>query len=56
LDKIPEHPYWKRFTDKSFLPPYCLSCEHSFRCDGGCREAAHIVGGVLESLDPLMSV
>jgi len=55
LDRVPDHPYWKRFTEKSFLPPSCLPCEHSFRCDGGCREAAHIVGGVLESLDPLLS-
>jgi radical SAM protein with 4Fe4S-binding SPASM domain len=54
LDAVVEHPYWKRFTEKSFLPPLCLSCEHSFRCDGGCREAAHIVGGKLESLDPLL--
>ncbi len=56
LDQAPEHPYWKRFTEKSFLPPSCLSCEHSFKCDGGCREAAHIVGGVLESLDPLLEI
>jgi radical SAM protein with 4Fe4S-binding SPASM domain len=38
------------------LPSHCLGCEHSFRCDGGCREAAHIVGGQLESLDPLLVV
>jgi radical SAM protein with 4Fe4S-binding SPASM domain len=55
LDSVTEHPYWKRFTEKSFLPPSCLGCEHSFRCDGGCREAAHIVGGELESLDPLLA-
>ena len=54
LDQMAEHPYWKRFTDKSFLPQSCLPCEHSFRCDGGCREAAHIVGGQLESPDPLL--
>jgi len=54
LDRIAEHPYWKRFTEKSFLPSYCFGCEHSFRCDGGCREAAHIVGGEITSLDPLM--
>jgi len=54
LDQVPGHPYWLRFIEKSFLPPSCLSCEHSFRCDGGCREAAHIVGGKLESLDPLL--
>jgi radical SAM protein with 4Fe4S-binding SPASM domain len=54
LDNVPENPYWKRFTEKSFLPPSCLDCEYSFRCDGGCREAAHIVGGVLESPDPLL--
>ena len=54
LDEIVEHPYWKRFTKKFFLPSSCMSCEQSFICDGGCREAAHIVGGELESLDPLL--
>jgi len=55
VGQVAEHPYWRRFVDKAFLPGGCLRCEHSFRCDGGCREAAHIVGGKLEALDPLLS-
>ena len=56
LGTATEHPYWKRFTDKAFLPANCLACEHSSQCDGGCREAAHIVGGELSSPDPLLSI
>ncbi|MGL4941680.1 MAG: radical SAM protein [Thermoguttaceae bacterium] len=55
LEQLVDHAYWRRFTEKSFLPPHCQSCHLSVRCDGGCREAAHIVSGKLESLDPLLT-
>lgn len=56
LDAATEHPYWKRFTEKDFLPAVCHSCEQTSHCDGGCREAAHIVGGELASPDPLLVI
>ncbi len=45
--------YWQRFKKKDFLPEKCLGCYLSLQCDGGCREAAHIVGGKIDSPDPL---
>lgn len=44
--------YWQKFKKKDFLPKECAGCTASFECDGGCREAAHIVGGQMDSLDP----
>lgn len=55
LDHLKRHPYWMRFTRKDYLPPSCTSCSRMGRCDGGCREAAHIVGGEIDSEDPLLS-
>jgi radical SAM protein with 4Fe4S-binding SPASM domain len=48
-----ENDYWQRFKTKTFLPQMCHECAKSFQCDGGCREAAHIVGGALDSPDPV---
>lgn len=46
--------YWQRFKCKDFLPHGCANCALSLNCDGGCREAAHITGGSLDSIDPLL--
>ena len=48
-----ESDYWQKFKCKDFLPKYCTGCILSMLCDGGCREAAHIVNGRLSSIDPL---
>lgn len=45
--------YWQKFKCKEFLPKQCFGCMLSLECDGGCREAAHIVGGSINSRDPL---
>lgn len=45
--------YWQKFKHKDFLPKMCAGCASSLQCDGGCREAAHIVGGDLEASDPV---
>jgi len=47
-------PYWTTFTQKRFMPPECGGCDRRFDCDAGCREAAHIVGGSVDSPDPLL--
>lgn len=47
-------PYWTTFTQKRFMPPECGGCDKRFSCDAGCREAAHIIGGSVDSPDPLM--
>ena len=56
IDKVKMDPYWKRFTQKDYLPGgACTDCEMTTDCDGGCREAAHITGGELDSPDPLLT-
>jgi radical SAM protein with 4Fe4S-binding SPASM domain len=55
IGKVKDHPYWRRFTRKEYLPGACRDCADMGRCDGGCREAAHIVGGEVDSLDPVLA-
>jgi radical SAM protein with 4Fe4S-binding SPASM domain len=55
IDKVKTHPYWRRFTQKDYLPAACGGCESLGQCDGGCREAAHIVSGSVDAPDPLLS-
>jgi len=55
LESLKRHPYWRRFALKDYLPPACSGCPAASACDGGCREAAHIVGGEADSIDPLLS-
>jgi radical SAM protein with 4Fe4S-binding SPASM domain len=54
IEKVKDHPYWKRFVAKDYLPKACGLCREIGSCDGGCREAAHIVGGELDSVDPVL--
>jgi radical SAM protein with 4Fe4S-binding SPASM domain len=55
LEQVKTHPYWRRFTMKNYLPAACSGCNLAGNCDGGCREAAHIVGGEVDSPDPLLT-
>ncbi|MGD0093954.1 MAG: radical SAM protein [Planctomycetota bacterium] len=54
IEQVKLHPYWKRFTQKDYLPRSCAPCSLAGQCDGGCREAAHIVGGQPDSPDPVL--
>ena len=54
IEKVKTDAYWRRFTQKDYLPSACNSCDSISSCDGGCREAAHIVGGALDAPDPLL--
>lgn len=55
LEEVKDHPYWKRFVVRDYLPPACGRCPALTRCDGGCREAAHIVGGAVDAADPIVT-
>jgi radical SAM protein with 4Fe4S-binding SPASM domain len=54
IQAIKNHEYWKRFVMKDYHPQMCQHCELVFDCDGGCREAAHICCGELNSPDPIL--
>lgn len=55
LDSLKTHPYWRRFTRKDYLPAACAGCGEMGACDGGCREAALIVGGAPDAPDPVIA-
>lgn len=54
IDRVKDHPYWRKFVFKEFLPAACGGCRELGRCDAGCREAAHIWRGAVDALDPLL--
>jgi radical SAM protein with 4Fe4S-binding SPASM domain len=51
---LKKNEYWNTFTMKKYLPNECGGCSRKLNCDGGCREAAHITGGSLRSVDPIL--
>ncbi len=55
IEALKQDPYWKRFNQKDYLPDKCGECELILQCDGGCREAAHIVTGSINGLDPALA-
>jgi radical SAM protein with 4Fe4S-binding SPASM domain len=54
LEQLKTNAYWKQFIQKDYLPQMCSSCHQNLQCDGGCREAAHILGNHLKSPDPAL--
>ena len=50
---LAEHPYWRRFVERDYLPDPCFECSLMTECDGGCREAAHVQKGSVTAADPL---
>ena len=54
IERLKRHLYWRRFIMKDYLPQSCLGCALIGDCDGGCREAARIVGGSIKAPDPLL--
>lgn len=54
IEKAKDSDYWRRFAIKDYLPEQCFRCKAMGRCDGGCREAAHIWRGCIDSPDPLL--
>lgn len=53
VEALKDDPYWKTFVFKEYLPAACGGCAWDSDCDGGCREAAHIVHGDVASPDML---
>lgn len=54
IDEVKQNDYWKKFVLKNYHPEMCKSCDLLYDCDGGCREAAHIFSGEVNSPDPLL--
>jgi radical SAM protein with 4Fe4S-binding SPASM domain len=56
LQKLKTHSYWKSFTLKDYIPDDCSGCGQLSKCDGGCREAAHVFNGNICALDPVFTI
>lgn len=54
IDNIKDSDYWNDFINSNYIPDMCKNCEHlNIKCDGGCREAAHVMCGAIDKCDPL---
>jgi radical SAM protein with 4Fe4S-binding SPASM domain len=53
LETAKDHPYWRRFAFREYLPTSCGGCPEMGACDAGCREAAHVLRGAPDAHDPL---
>ena len=53
LDTLEQNEYWVRFRSRNYLPEMCKDCDKKDRCDGGCREAAHVYHGAITDSDPI---
>lgn len=53
LDTLSRNEYWIRFRHRDYLPEMCKDCDKKDRCDGGCREAAHVYHGAITDSDPI---
>lgn len=52
LDKLATHPTWNRYKQSDYIPEMCKGCKDLDKCDGGCREAARVNYGTIDSPDP----
>lgn len=52
--ELKRDPFWLLYQHKDYLPVTCYECPDKVGCDGGCREAAHIVSGTPCASDPLL--
>lgn len=55
VESLAENKYWTTFVKKEYTPDTCKGCKHLDKCDGGCREAAHVCFGDVKTTDPLIS-
>lgn len=53
LENLKDNAYWNAFRQRNYLPDMCKNCDKKDRCDGGCREAAHVYHGKIDDPDPL---
>ncbi len=53
IENLGSNPYWQNFIQSNYIPSMCQGCEHlGIKCDGGCREAAHVANGAINQQDP----
>jgi radical SAM protein with 4Fe4S-binding SPASM domain len=55
VEEVRTDPRWRQFAVRDYLPSECGGCLAVGRCDAGCREAARIVHGRPDALDPVVT-
>lgn len=53
LETLEQNEYWMQFRNRDYLPEMCKDCDKKSKCDGGCREAAHVLYGNTNDNDPI---
>lgn len=53
LNTLGNNEYWLAFQNQNYLPDMCMECDKKDLCDGGCREAAHVMFGKINDIDPI---
>lgn len=56
LKSLNTNDYWNKFRERRYIPEMCIGCDKRDLCDGGCREAAHVFYGTIDSPDPLFDL
>ena len=56
IDTLLHNDYWQKFVKRDYLPSMCQGCKFTDKCDGGCREAAHVFYGGVDDLDPILAI
>lgn len=54
IEQLQNSTYWSQFRARDYLPETCKDCNSLDKCDGGCREAAHVFFGDVKAQDPLL--
>ena len=53
MERLERNEYWNCFVNRDYIPDMCVGCKHLYtKCDGGCREAAHVYYGYINDKDP----
>jgi radical SAM protein with 4Fe4S-binding SPASM domain len=51
-DIVSDVEYWNCFSTRAYIPKQCIGCGEVNFCDCGCREAAAILKGRINEMDP----
>lgn len=55
IEMLATNEHWKAFRERDYMPVMCTDCKDRDKCDGGCREAAHVYHGKIVDDDPIFS-
>ena len=54
--ELKNHPVWREYAFRRYLPEACAGCEMRLECAAGCRAAADVVTGSSKGLEPCLKI